>query len=161
MCSFVCSDLFRCQRHVICRRFALHQCRLESNLKSSGCLNCSWQFPFKTSVASRGCRALKMLVHLDWKCLFILTLFVLFARWYEWPLKSRRLRKATAKSSKLRALSTFILLKAGCMIVSLASQSLLLTSNKKLAIANVVNPSFDQINVSSARNLDDFGVAVA
>ena len=29
--------------------FALHWCRLESNLKSSGCLfqvNCSWQFPF-------------------------------------------------------------------------------------------------------------------
>ena len=65
-----------------------------------------------------------------------------------------------AKSSKLRALSTFILLKAECMVVPLASKSLLLTNNIKLTIANVVNPSFDQINVSSARNLDNFGVAV-
>ena len=68
---------------------------------------------------------------------------------------------ATAKSSKLRALSTFILLRAGCMIVPFASKSLLLINNIKLTIANVVNPSFDKIYVSSARKLDDLGVAVA
>ena len=68
---------------------------------------------------------------------------------------------ATTKSSKLRALSTFILFKAGCMIVPLASKSFLLINNIKLTIANVVNPSFEKMNVCSARNLDDFGVAVA
>ena len=50
ICSFVWSYLFRHQRPVICRRFSLYRCRLESNLKSSVCLfqvNCSWQFPFK------------------------------------------------------------------------------------------------------------------
>ena len=31
-------------------------------------LSCSWQFPFKASVAPRGCRALKMLVHLEVVC---------------------------------------------------------------------------------------------
>ena len=46
------------------------------------------------------------------------------------------------------------------MIVPLASKRLLLINNIKLTIASVVNPSFDKINVSSARNLDDFGVAV-
>ena len=64
-------------------------------------------------------------------------------------------------SSRLRALSTFILLKAWCMIVPLASKRLLLINNIKLTIASVVNPSFEKINVCSARNLDDFGVAVA
>ena len=44
---------------------------------------------------------------------------------------------------------------------ALASKSLLLINNIKLTIENVVNPSFDKINVCSARNLDDFGVAVA
>ena len=46
------------------------------------------------------------------------------------------------------------------MIVPLASKNLLLINNIKLTIANVVNPSFEKINVCSARNLDDFGVAV-
>ena len=47
------------------------------------------------------------------------------------------------------------------MIVPLASKSLLLINNIKLTIANVVNPSFEKMNVCRARNLDDFGVAVA
>ena len=47
------------------------------------------------------------------------------------------------------------------MIVQLASESLLLINNIKLTNANIVNPSFDKINVCSARNLEDFGVAVA
>ena len=64
-------------------------------------------------------------------------------------------------AAKLRALSTFILLKAVCMIVPLASKSLLLINNIKLTIANVVNPSFDKIYVNSSRKLDDLGVAVA
>ena len=47
------------------------------------------------------------------------------------------------------------------MIVPLASKSLLLINNIKLTIANVVNPSFEKINVYNARNLDGLGVAVA
>ena len=47
------------------------------------------------------------------------------------------------------------------MIVPLAPKRLLLINNIKLTIENVVNPSFDKINVYSALNFDDFGVAVA
>ena len=102
--------------------------------------------PFKASVVPRGCRALKMLVHLEVVCCVCAVKCMAF--------KTKNTTRQRRKNYLNFVLCRHLYYQSWMHICAG------IASNRHLQMLHV-NPSFVKINVSSARNLNYFAVAVA